>query len=82
MQGLPKLLLHSKALAQLPPTGQRRDMLLKQLRQIQVTPERGGDFQWSVFLAPSPTQVTVVVGYAISWIIQDGHISILDIRGQ
>ncbi|MEO1857625.1 MAG: hypothetical protein ABGY95_09730 [Rubritalea sp.] len=75
-------MLHSKAAAQLPPTGQRRDMLLKRLRQIQVTPEHGGDFQWSEFSAASPIQVSVIVGYAISWIPHDGHISILDIRGQ
>ena len=80
MQGLPKLLLHSKALAQLPPTGQRRDMLLKRLRQIQVTPERGGDFQWSEF--PSPVQVSVLVGYAISWMIKNDHICVLDIKSQ
>ena len=78
MHGLPKILLHRKALQQIPATGQRRDILLKRLRQIQVTPERGGDFQWH----DNPIQVSVVVGYAISWIHQDDQISILDIRGQ
>ena len=78
MQGLPKLLLHSKALAQLPPTGQRRDMLLKQLRQIQVSPELGGDFQW----ADTNVQVSVSVGYAISWISQNKQILVLDLKGQ
>ncbi len=82
MQGLPKLLLHSKVLTQLPPTGQRRDMLLKRLRQIQVSPEAGGDFQWAELSGLGPVQVSVVVGYAISWIHQDGQISILDLRGQ
>jgi len=57
-------------------------MLLKRLRQIQVTPELGGDFQWPNFTSPSPVQVSVIVGYAISWIQKDDHISVLDIRGQ
>lgn len=78
MQGLPNLLLHSKALAQLPPTGQRRDMLLKQLRQIQVTPERGGDFQWD----DTNVQVSVSVGYAISWVLESKQILVLDLKGQ
>jgi len=82
MQGLPKVLLHSNALANLPATGQRRDMLLKRLRQIQVTPELGGDFQWSDSTNPSLVQVSVIVGYSISWIQKDEHISVLDIRGQ
>ena len=82
MQGLPKVLLHSNALANMPSTGQRRDMLLKRLRQIQVTPELGGDFQWSDFTNPSLVQVSVIVGYSISWIQKDDRISVLDIRGQ
>ena len=80
MQGLPKILLHSKAIIQLPATGQRRDILLKRLRQIQVTPERGGDFQWSQF--PTPIQVSVVVGYTISWMVKNDQICVLDIKGQ
>lgn len=82
MQGLPKILLHHCTLAQLPPTGQRRDMLLKQLRKIQVSPELGGDFQWNNTSVPSPVQVSVVVGYAISWMQREGDIVILDVRGQ
>ena len=78
MQGLPKLLLHSKALAQLPPTGQRRDMLLKQLRKIQVSPERGGDLQWD----DTKVQVSVSVGYAISWVFENKQILVLDLKGQ
>ncbi len=82
MLGLPKILLHCKALDQLPATGQRRDMLLKRLRQIQVTPEQGGDFHWPELPSPSPVQVSVVVGYAITWMIQNDHICVLDIKGQ
>jgi hypothetical protein len=82
MHGLPQILLHSKALAQLPATGQRRDILLKRLRHIQVTPEHGGDFHWPEISSPNSVQVSVVVGYAITWMIQNDHICVLDIKGQ
>lgn len=82
MQALPKVLLHSNALANFPSTGQRRDMLLKRLRQIQVSPELGGDFQWPDSTKPNPVQVSTIVGYAISWIQKDDQILVLDIRGQ
>lgn len=82
MFDLPKLTLHKAAASNLPPTGQRRDMLFKALRKIQVSPELGGDFQWSTSQTPQQTEVTVVVGYAISWVLSNGEIQVLDICGQ
>ena len=78
MYDLAKIRIHKDASKNIPATGQRRDMLFKALRKIQVSPELGGDFQWE----NDSTQVSVIVGYAISWIFTDGVVSILDIRGQ
>lgn len=82
MYNLTKIRIHKDAAENIPATGQRRDMLLKLLRKIQVTPELGGDFQWNDQQTPLTCEVTVRVGYAISWIHEDGLITVLDIRGQ
>ena len=82
MYNLAKIRLHKDAASNIPATGQRRDMLLKALRKIQISPEQGGDFQWQEPRSEQATEVTVTVGYAISWISQDGLVSVLDIRGQ
>ena len=78
MYNLAKIRIHKDASKNIPATGQRRDMLFKALRKIQVSPELKGDTQWG----NDQTQVTVIVGYAISWTYTEGIISVLDIRGQ
>ncbi|MFC4991030.1 hypothetical protein [Rubritalea tangerina] len=72
------LRLHPDAVALLPPAGQRRDILLKTLRRIQVTPSESSDFRWE----DTSIQVTCSVGYSISWLERAQHILILDLRQQ
>lgn len=82
MYGLKKIHLHTEAVKQLPSSGQRRDMLLKTLRKIQVIPESADDFQWSGNTDLEDVRVTLCVGYAISWTEKEDTILVLDIHAQ
>ncbi|MFC5051589.1 hypothetical protein ACFPK9_13370 [Rubritalea spongiae] len=75
-----KVFLHASAQTQLPATGQRRDILMRKLRKIQISPDAGADFLWSSSKSTKPIKVTVCVGYAISWIADKNNLRILDIR--
>ncbi|MGJ8673166.1 hypothetical protein [Rubritalea sp.] len=82
MYELPKLHIHKDALSNLPASGQRRDLLLKKLRAIQVSPASSSDFDWQQLDSNSEVRVSICVGYAISWFFEGRKIYILDIRGQ
>ncbi len=83
MYNLPKVQLHPEAAKKLPASGQRRDMLMKALRKIQVSPDSSADFHWEESRTGSEkVAVTLCVGYAISWAQKSGNILVLDIHGQ
>lgn len=81
MYGHPPVKLHQAAINTLENAGQRRDLLIKLLRRIQQSPELGGDIQWGkTGPLPEAVEVSVVAGFTVSWLQQNGDILILDIR--
>jgi hypothetical protein len=80
MLQLPRVLIHQQAVARLPPSGQRRDIILKLLRKIQVNEQ--ADLLWHQNQLSLAVKVNVCVGYAITWRKRKGIIEVLDIRGQ
>ena len=82
MDHVPRILLHSDAHSKLPATGQRRALVIGQLRKIQRSPGQPGDLQSPFAAGESNIHVNYCAGFAISWVVRDGKVFILDIHGQ